>query len=132
MKYSCPSCAGHVEIDSYTNQALTCPHCQQAVQFVPMQGQPPVIPRPPAQPVQAAPAKLSGYVCALCGSAGSPKYRYRGSILIEIILWCFFLIPGLIYSVWRQTSKEKVCRKCGSPSMIPANSPRGRQFATAA
>jgi len=67
-------------------------------------------------------------ICSTCGTPGKPKKVSRGSLLIEIILWCCFLVPGILYSLWRMGSKQKVCRKCGSPSMVPVNSPVGRKL----
>ena len=67
--------------------------------------------------------------CPQCGTQGKPKTRTKGSIGIEAILWmCYlfqdrFFVPGVIYSVWRMATKEKVCPKCGAPDMIPLDSP---------
>ena len=58
----------------------------------------------------------------------SIKTKVQGSFALEIILWLFLLIPGLIYSVWRLTSKQKVCPKCGQPNMIPMDSPIARKM----
>lgn len=52
--------------------------------------------------------------CGSCKYQGKGKSVVKGSIFIEIILWFFFLVPGLIYSIWRLTSKFYVCPKCGS------------------
>ena len=41
------------------------------------------------------------------------KADYRGHLLIEIVLWCCFLLPGLIYTIWRHCSGYKGCRACG-------------------
>lgn len=70
-------------------------------------------------------AGLSGPVryCATCGRQGRGKTRTRGSLLIEIVLWLCFLVPGLIYSIWRQGSKHKVCASCGAATLVPLNSP---------
>jgi hypothetical protein len=70
-------------------------------------------------------------VCTLCGFTGAPSPRVGGSILIEIVLWCFFLIPGLIYSLWRLGSKDQVCPSCQRPAMIPAFSPKGEELVNA-
>ncbi len=51
--------------------------------------------------------------CPNCKYEGVGKTFVKGSILIEIILWCCFLIPGIIYSIWRSTSKYKGCPQCG-------------------
>jgi hypothetical protein len=67
-------------------------------------------------------------ICPNCGTQGKPKTYTRGSILIEIVLWICFIIPGLIYSLWRLSSRQKVCATCKQPSMIPLNSPRAQEI----
>lgn len=67
-------------------------------------------------------------ICTECGYIGKPVRLTRGSILIEIVLWLAFLIPGLIYSIWRQTNKYQACQQCRHESIIPADSPKGRRL----
>lgn len=67
-------------------------------------------------------------ICTACGARAGTRSATRGSILIEILLWLALLIPGLIYSLWRLTTRRQVCRACGSPDLIPIASPRGRQL----
>lgn len=84
----------------------------------------------PSRPARRAaqPGNLS--ICGHCGSVGKPAKVAPGSILIELVLWLFLLVPGLIYSLWRVGSKRPTCRNCGaSYSMVPVHSPRGRQLA---
>jgi len=69
------------------------------------------------------------YVCGNCGSATNGKNETPGSFLIEIVLWFFFIVPGLIYSIWRLTSRHRVCSECSANSLLPAGSPRARQIA---
>ena len=69
-------------------------------------------------------------LCVDCMNQGKPKMHTKGSIIIELLLW-LFIIPGLIYSIWRQTSKVKVCRSCGGANLIPLDSPRAQQLLTA-
>lgn len=64
--------------------------------------------------------------CQNCGTIGQPRKRVKGSFGIEIILWLLMILPGVIYSVWRLTTKELVCPKCGAPNMIPADSPKAK------
>jgi hypothetical protein len=52
----------------------------------------------------------------------------KGSILIEIVLWLFLIVPGLTYSLWRMTTKYRVCRDCGSVAVIPKNTPAGAKL----
>lgn len=62
-------------------------------------------------------------LCPSCGTKGKPRKKAKGSILIELVLWICFIIPGLIYSLWRMTSTQKVCPSCKQPGMIPLDSP---------
>lgn len=66
-------------------------------------------------------------LCTVCGTVGNTKRNMKGSILTELLLWCFFLVPGLIYSIWRHSTVAQVCRNCGSPAVIPINSPVAQQ-----
>jgi len=67
-------------------------------------------------------------ICSNCGTVGFPKYVIKGNVLIEIILWLCFLIPGLIYSIWSRTNEKKSCRACGSQNLVPLNSPVGKKL----
>ena len=64
-----------------------------------------------------------GMYCKKCGNVGPTKGIMKGSFAIELVLWLFFLLPGLVYSVWRLTTKGRGCSVCGSEDVIPANSP---------
>ena len=67
-------------------------------------------------------------ICSACGHVGKPKSSVKGSILIEIFLWFLLLVPGIIYSVWRLTTRHKACAKCGSSNLIPVDSPVGKKL----
>ncbi len=67
----------------------------------------------------------------MCGYVGYPKKHTKGSILIEILLWLFLILPGLIYSIWRLTTKQMICPKCKNPTMIPTDSPMGAKLVSA-
>ena len=73
---------------------------------------------------QNAPLK----VCPSCGYKGKVWAKNRGSIGIEIVLWLFLLIPGIIYSIWRSGGKISKCPNCGNENMIPVDSPRAKQL----
>lgn len=66
--------------------------------------------------------------CLECHSVDSGKNEVKGHFLIEVILWLCFLVPGIIYTIWRTTNKQKVCRTCGSKKLIPSDSPRAREI----
>jgi hypothetical protein len=67
-------------------------------------------------------------VCTACGHVGTPVRITKGSIWIEILLWLCLLLPGLIYSIWRISSRYDACRSCGLTAIIPRNSPMGQKF----
>ncbi len=64
--------------------------------------------------------------CTHCGTIAAPKTHVRGAFLIEIVLWLCFIVPGLIYTIWRCTTSEKVCPACLTKCMIPLNSPKAK------
>lgn len=68
------------------------------------------------------------YICKDCGNLTIPQRQTRGSFLIEIVLWFFFIIPGLIYTLWRMSSKYYVCEHCGSKTIVPTNTVAGQQL----
>ena len=53
------------------------------------------------------------YQCPNCKNKFARKKRYaKGSFLIELFLWCCFVVPGLVYSIWRQCSYYYGCPYC--------------------
>jgi len=83
-----------------------------------------------AQPPDVAQAGVhygSGHMyCKDCGTIAAPATDTPGSILIELVLWLCFIIPGLIYSLWRHNKRHDVCAKCGGAHLIPPDSPLAR------
>ncbi len=69
-------------------------------------------------------------ICSQCGHVGNSKIAIKGNGAIEIVLWLCFIIPGIIYSIWRSSSRHKVCQSCGSNILIPLDSPVGRKLLT--
>jgi hypothetical protein len=68
-------------------------------------------------------------ICTTCGTqTRSPKSHTKGSILIEIVLWFALIVPGLIYSLWRLTTRQRVCPACGSAALIPLDTPAGQKL----
>jgi len=67
--------------------------------------------------------------CTTCGHIGASRSTTRGSIFIEIVLWLCFLVPGLIYSIWRITTRTPACESCKSFTVVPLTSPVGKRIA---
>lgn len=74
-------------------------------------------------------------ICTQCGFCGFEKTYTKGSLLVEIFLWLLglltfgiFLLFAIPYSLWRVFSRTKVCPKCGGTTMIPVDTPAGREL----
>ena len=69
-------------------------------------------------------------ICRDCGSISqeTQNSKLRGSGWITFILLLCYIVPGLIYMIWRRGDKAKICAKCGSKNIIPADSPIGKKL----
>lgn len=67
-------------------------------------------------------------VCSRCGHHGFTLARTKGSTGIELVLWLCFLLSGLIYSLWRVSSRRPVCASCGSDALVAPSSPVGQRL----
>lgn len=65
--------------------------------------------------------------CPACGHLGGAKTVTKGSLIIELFLWLCLIVPGVIYSLWRVSSRHKACPQCGSTTMIPKDSPNAKR-----
>lgn len=68
------------------------------------------------------------FICTTCGTVGNPKKIIKGNILLEVFLWLFFIVPGIIYSIWRSATKYDGCSVCKSKLIIPVSSPAGQKL----
>jgi hypothetical protein len=73
------------------------------------------------------------YLCKVCISNSHSRAKYycnscrnyssaanmRGNGWIELILYLFYIVPGIIYSIWRRTGSPNICPTCKSSSLIP-------------
>jgi ribosomal protein L32 len=73
---------------------------------------------------------MSEVVCTSCGYVGEPREITKGSIWIEVVLWLCFIVPGIIYSVWRSSTSAQlnVCPSCGQTALIPVDSRIAQKF----
>ena len=121
--FKCPKCgvALREKAEGGTTIQVRCPDCATVIAVE--------VPTAPP-PVAVTPAELrkrhgrGAKFCTRCQFIGKPKLDTPGSILIELVLWLFLLVPGLLYSLWRHGARRRVCSKCGSPDIVPVDSPR--------
>lgn len=69
------------------------------------------------------------YICKSCGSIGAETHK-RGSGWITLILLFCYIVPGIIYSLWRSTTVRLVCSECGSPEIVGTDTPIGQKLVT--
>ena len=65
-------------------------------------------------------------VCTRCWHSGATTAHTSGSVGIEVILWLCAIVPGLLYTLWRLSTRRPACPLCGSAEVIPAGSHRAR------
>lgn len=65
------------------------------------------------------------HLCTRCGTECRPEKITKGSFIIEIGLWLFFILPGLVYSIWRLATRYHGCPSCKSRDIIDRDSPIG-------
>lgn len=70
------------------------------------------------------------YACKNCQFVGFyPKTKVRGNVGLELGLYIFFIIPGILYSLWRAGGAYKVCPQCGSKEIVPMGTPAAEALA---
>ena len=62
--------------------------------------------------------------CLDCKSVGVARKKESGARGVEVLLWLLFIIPGVIYTLWRSGTARRACSVCDSTNVIPADSPR--------
>ena len=115
----CPQCGKSIK-----DLATICKFCEQ-----PVPAAPPTV-ESDGSPIAARAAQLNDqskqWYCPTCGTVAWPRTYTKGTFGMEVLLWLLMILPGVLYSLWRITSKYKGCPKCGAPNMIPASSPKAR------
>lgn len=63
--------------------------------------------------------EITYFECPNCGYLGKKTKRViKGSGCLEIFLWLFFIIPGILYTIYRSTTEQaKVCPNCEYPHL---------------
>lgn len=68
------------------------------------------------------------HICTTCGTECTPVHMRRGNGFLELILWLSFIIPGILYTAWRNIEDELACKQCGGITIIPLSTPMGRKL----
>ena len=70
----------------------------------------------------------SQFICTRCGYTGEMSQAKKGSGVLEIVLWFCYLIPGLLYSIWRRSARPMCCPVCKSLDIVPTHTPAGKKL----
>jgi rRNA maturation protein Nop10 len=69
------------------------------------------------------------HLCTQCGAETSaPVLAAPGNGWITLALAIPFVIPAVVYTVWRYTSRRPACPTCGHKTLIPASAPLARTW----
>jgi len=58
------------------------------------------------------------FQCNSCNES-TDKPHHRGNGWIELILWLWLVVPGLIYSIWRRSGSLGTCPSCFKEELAP-------------
>lgn len=50
--------------------------------------------------------------CQHCGYVGPAEPSAPGKMWLEAVLWIAFLVPGVLYSLWRLFARRYLCPRC--------------------
>ncbi|MDP1886131.1 hypothetical protein [Polaromonas sp.] len=68
-------------------------------------------------------------ICKQCGTLNEKgSSSLPGSGWIEVVLWLAYVVPGIIYSIWRRTKRNATCAACASRELIQVGTPVGAQL----
>lgn len=65
-------------------------------------------------------------ICRSCGTLHGGHTSLPGNAALEGAGVVFVWPLGLLYSLWRRTSRRPACAACGSRDLVPLESPVGR------
>jgi hypothetical protein len=54
-----------------------------------------------------------------------------GTAWVSLVLLVPFVLPGVVYQVWRMGMRREVCPRCGSAALIPGDAPLARTWRAA-
>lgn len=57
-------------------------------------------------------------LCTECLHVGEPDTVLEGSDRVELLAWCCFALPGLLYCWWRHLRRSKICPECGGDALM--------------
>ena len=97
----------------------SCDRCGQTVLGI-TQSLKPVNGKYLCQECISNPEGKAKYYCNACHSFSAIGLK-KGNGWIELVLYFFWIAPGIIYSIWRRSGPPPVCPVCRSHALVPAS-----------
>ena len=63
-------------------------------------------------------AKKTLIECPNCKFTGEGKIKVPGTFALELILYFFFIVPGIAYTIWRKANMKPICPQCSFEFVI--------------
>ena len=83
-------------------------------------------------PLAASLMQPTRLLCTQCGSETSAPLKVPpGSPWVALALAVPFVIPGIVYAVWRYSMRRDCCPTCGHAQLIPGDAPLARTWRSA-
>ena len=57
-------------------------------------------------------AAEAGYACTFCGEVDMPEVVRGGEFWLHVLGYMAWIVPGIIYGMWRNRHRKLRCRKC--------------------
>jgi hypothetical protein len=69
-------------------------------------------------------------ICPSCQYVGEAEEISKGSRTTEVVLWCCLLLPGLLYTLWRQSREGRYvgCPECHAAEIRPVNRKEWKKY----
>ncbi len=61
---------------------------------------------------------MSKKICMSCNNV-TVEAKLKGNGWIELLLWLAYILPGLIYSIWRRSGDPSCCPTCNKENLKP-------------
>lgn len=69
------------------------------------------------------------FLCTQCGAETSAPLKVPpGSAWVALALAVPFVVPGVIYTIWRYSMRRTTCPTCGHAALIPGDAPLARTW----
>jgi hypothetical protein len=66
-------------------------------------------------------------ICTVCYAIGDSVIVKSGSYRLQLILYLFGIIPGILYRKWRDSTARRACAHCKQDALVSLYTHQGRR-----